>query len=285
MNSRRQSLTRITDDDTLIRMWLSGKGEKTKLLYRRTIKNFLEFVGVNLVDVCVEDVVQWKESLVYRNHSQNTVSLKLSIVRSLFSYAYKISYLNVNVMALMKVPPQVSAIHERFLEQEQVKKLISGAKEGRNLTLLVLIYTTGLRASEALGIDWKDLRPHSQGGQITIRMAKGGKIRTVLVNHSLWEKLQSLPRYSTTDAVFATARGNRLDRFQLHRIIKKAVEKAGVNPHISTHWLRHAHACHSLENGCDIDVLMRSLGHSSLTVTSQYLHARPNEGSSQFIDF
>lgn len=285
MISPRQSLTRITDDDTLIRMWLSGKGEKTKLLYHRNIKNFLEFVGVRLVDVCVEDVIQWKESLVYRNHSQNTVSLKLSIIRSLFSYAYKISYLNVNVMALMKVPPQVSAIHERFLEQEEVKKLISGAPEGRNLTLLILIYTTGLRASEALGIDWKDLIPHPMGGQITIRVAKGGKIRTVLVNHSLWEKLQSLPRYSTTDAVFATARGNRLDRFRLHRIIKKAAEKAGVNSHISTHWLRHAHACHSLENGCDIDVLMRSLGHSSLTVTSQYLHARPNEGSSQFIDF
>lgn len=285
MISPRQSLTRITDDDTLIRMWLSGKGEKTKLLYHRNIKNFLEFVGVRLVDVCVEDVIQWKESLVYRNHSQNTVSLKLSIIRSLFSYAYKISYLNVNVMALMKVPHQVSAIHERFLEQEEVKKLISGAPEGRNLTLLILIYTTGLRASEALGIDWKDLIPHPMGGQITIRVAKGGKIRTVLVNHSLWEKLQSLPRYSTTDAVFATARGNRLDRFRLHRIIKKAAEKAGVNSHISTHWLRHAHACHSLENGCDIDVLMRSLGHSSLTVTSQYLHARPNEGSSQFIDF
>ncbi len=51
-----------------------------------------------------------------------------------------------------------------------------------------------------------------------------------------------------------TNRGNRLDRHQLHRIIKAAANRAGINPHVSTHWLRHAHACHSLENGCDIDV-------------------------------
>ncbi|MGK7892921.1 MAG: tyrosine-type recombinase/integrase [Xenococcus sp. (in: cyanobacteria)] len=53
---------------------------------------------------------------------------------------------------------------------------------------------------------------------------------------------------------------------------------------VSAHWLRHAHAGHSLENECDIDVLMRSLGHSSLTVTSKYLHARSNEGSSLFLE-
>jgi integrase/recombinase XerD len=115
-------------------------------------------------------------------------------------------------------------------------------------------------------------------------MGKGEKIRTVLINQSLWQQLISLPRKEGTDAVFVTKFGNRLDRHQLHRIIKAAAERAGVNSHVSAHWLRHAHACHSLENGCDIDVLMRSLGHSSLTVTSKYLHARPNEGSSQFIE-
>jgi integrase/recombinase XerD len=161
--------------------------------------------------------------------------------------------------------------------------LIGAAKPGRDRSLLSLIYTTGLRASEALGIDWQDLQPRTNGGQVTV-MGKGGKVRTVLINQSLWQQLTSLPRHSSTDAVFVTSFGNRLDRHQLHRIIKAAASRAGVNPHVSAHWLRHAHACHSLENGCDIDVLMRSLGHSSLTVTSKYLHARPNEGSSQFID-
>ena len=149
--------------------------------------------------------------------------------------------------------------------------------------MLTLIYTTGLRATEALSINWRDLRPRKEGGQATIT-GKGGKVRTVLIGATLWKELKKLPHSEKTEAVFTTRFGNRLDRHQLHRIVKKAAEKAGINEHTSTHWLRHAHACHSLENGCDIDVLMRSLLHSSLTITSKYLHARPNEGSSQFID-
>ncbi len=291
MNSPHQPLTEISDDASLIQMWLTLKGRETKKLYTRTVRQFLEFVGTELADVHLEDLLQWMESLVYRRYSQNTVSLKISVVKSLFSYATKIGYLDFNVTAALSAPSQVNALHERFLEQEEVRKLIAAAKEGRELlaaalrsrSVLTLIYTTGLRASEALGIDWKDLQPRTHGGQVTV-MGKGEKIRTVLINQSLWQQLTSLPRHSSTDAVFVTFFGNRLDRHQLHRIIKGAAERAGVNPHVSAHWLRHAHACHSLENGCDIDVLMRSLGHSSLTVTSKYLHARPNEGSSQFIE-
>ncbi len=264
-------------------MWLTLKGLQTKKLYTRTARQFLEFVGRELADVHLEDLLQWMESLSFRRYSKNTISLKVSVVKSLFSYATKVGYLNFNVTAAFKAPSQVNALHERFLEQEEVRKLIGAAKQGRDRSLLSLIYTTGLRASEALGIDWKDLQPRTHGGQVTV-MGKGEKVRTVLINQSLWQQLISLPRHFSTDAVFVTKFGNRLDRHQLHRIIKAAAERTGVNSHVSAHWLRHAHACHSLENGCDIDVLMRSLGHSSLTVTSKYLHARPNEGSSQFIE-
>jgi integrase/recombinase XerD len=284
MNFPNQSLTEITDDASLIRIWLAGKGLPTQKLYTRTLRQFLEFVGKQLADVYLEDLVQWMESLVYRRYRKNTISLKVSVVKSLFSYATKVGYLDLNVTAALKAPAQVNAIHERFLEQEEVRKLLAAAQPGRDRCLLILIYSTGLRASEALGINWQDLQPRTNGAQVTV-MGKGERMRTVLINQYLWQELSSLPRKEGTDAVFVTKFGNRLDRHQLHRIIKGAAERAGVNSHVSAHWLRHAHACHSLENGCDIDVLMRSLGHSSLTVTSKYLHARPNEGSSQFIDF
>ncbi len=283
MISMHQPLTGAADDASLIRMWLSGKRSSTQFLYTRTVEHFLDFVGVSLADVRLEDLTQWMESLFLRGCSQNTIALKVSVVKSLFSYAWKVGYLNLNVTAAVVPPSAVSALHERILQQGEVKKLINAASPGRDRSVLTLIYSTGLRASEALGIDWFDLKPRSTGGQVTV-LGKGGKVRTVLISSSLWEQLQALPRHDSTGAVFVTNRGNRLDRHQLHRIIKAAANRAGVNPHVSTHWLRHAHACHSLENGCDIDVLMRSLGHSSLTVTSKYLHARPEEGSSQFID-
>jgi site-specific recombinase XerD len=82
----------------------------------------------------------------------------------------------------------------------------------------------------------------------------------------LWAELKQLPSSDKTEAVFLSRFGNRLDRHAIHRLIKKAVEKAGINPHTSAHWLRHAHACHSLNNGAGIDLLMKSLGHSSLAL-------------------
>ena len=275
------TITTATDDWKVISMWLSGKRKGTQRLYATVVRQFFQFVDKPLVKVVLDDLVLWIESLEL-HYSQNSIKLKVSIVKSLFSYAWKIGYLSVNIAKAVSAPSAVDALHERILEQSEVKKLIAAASPGRDRTLLTLIYSTGLRASEALGIDWKDLLARAKGGQVTV-MGKGGKVRTVLLSQSLWQQIMALPSSAKTDAVFITRSGNRLDRHRLHRIIKAAANRAGVNPHVSTHWLRHAHACHSLENGCDIDVLMRSLGHSSLTVTSKYLHARPEEGSSQFI--
>ena len=275
-------LTQARDDTEIIALWLSGKSKGTTAVYRHTIKQFLDFANLPLTEVMLEDLVRWMNSLLLRGYSQNTVSLKISTVKSLFGYAWRMGYLQVDMAKALKAPGTVSALSERILQQYEVKKLLEATKPGRNRVVLTLIYTTGLRASEALSINWQSLKPRKNGGQVRV-VGKGGKVRSVLIPPPLWEQLNSLPRHEHQEAVFVTKFGNRLDRHQLHRIVKAAAQKAGINPDVSAHWLRHAHACHSLENGCDLDVLMRSLGHSSLTVTSQYLHARPEEGSSQFI--
>lgn len=282
-------LTAATSDEEIISLWLQSKSRNTQQAYTRTVRAFLDFVDKPLANLTLDDLMLWVKSLGLR-YTTNSVKLKVSVIKSLFSYAWKVDYLEVNAAKVIPTPSGVDARHERFIEPSEVRKLIGGTRTQRDRCLLSLIYATGLRVSEALGIDWPDLKPRAQGGQVTVT-GKGGKVRTVLIGESLWLSLQSLPAVSAdrqgesdSEAVFVTRTGNRLDRHRLHRIIKAAAARAGVNPQVSAHWLRHAHACHSLENGCDLDVLMRSLGHSSLTVTSKYLHARPNEGSSQFID-
>ena len=276
--------THTTTDAQLIALWLLGKRHATKTSYATVVRQFRDFIGdKGLADVGLEDILLWLGSLELRGFTSSTINQRLAAIRSLFAFACKCGYLPLSVAQGVKTQPPSDVLHERILEQEEVKKLIGAAKSERDRLLLSLLYATGLRVSEICSLNWSDLKPRSSGGQATV-IGKGGKARTVLIGQGLWQQILGLERSQKTSAVFVSRTGRRLDRTMLHKIIKDCAERAGVNPHVSAHWLRHAHACHSLENGCDIDVLMRSLGHSSLTVTSKYLHARPNEGSSQFIE-
>jgi integrase/recombinase XerD len=213
----------------------------------------------------------------------------------------KSGYLSANPASMIKVPKPKDALNERILIDEEVKSLITAASSERDLLILKLIYILGLRVSELVGLNWSDFKPcrspelnsgacgavHSAptSDSVTVTVfGKGHKTRTLLINRQLWKQLQELPRSDKTEAVFLSRFGNRLDRHAVHRLIKKAVEASGINPHTSAHWLRHAHACHSLNNGAGIDLVMKSLGHSSLAVTSRYLHVQPSECTSKFID-
>lgn len=65
----------------------------------------------------------------------------------------------------------------------------------------------------------------------------------------------------------------------IHRIVKAAAVRAGIQGNVSAHWLRHSHASHALDRGANIALVRDTLGHSSLAVTSRYTHAKPNESS------
>ena len=74
-----------------------------------------------------------------------------------------------------------------------------------------------------------------------------------------------------------------LDRSRVLRIIQEAAKRAGVEGGVSPHWLRHAHATHSLERGAPIHLVQATLGHASVATTSRYLHLRPSQSSVEFI--
>jgi integrase/recombinase XerD len=225
----------------------------------------------------------WLESFQLRGKSQNTINNKLAAIKSLFSFGVKTGYLFANPASMIKTIKAKDALNERILQAEEVKSLINVADLERDRSILILLYILGLRISELVGLNWSDFQPTEEAIAVTI-FGKGHKTRTLLITRTLWSELKQLPRSDKTEAVFLSRFGNRLDRHAIHRLIKKAVEKAGINPHTSAHWLRHAHACHSLNNGAGIDLLMKSLGHSSLAVTSRYLHVQPSECTSKFID-
>jgi hypothetical protein len=81
--------------------------------------------------------------------------------------------------------------------------------------------------------------------------------------------------------VFRSRKGGSLDQSAVHRIVKAAAERAGLSAEVSAHWLRHAHASHSLDRGAPIHLVQQTLGHASVATTGRYLHARPTDSSAR----
>jgi integrase/recombinase XerD len=143
------------------------------------------------------------------------------------------------------------------------------------------MYGCGLRVSEVCSLTWGDLQPQKEGGKCTV-FGKGDKTRVVLIPSSVWQLLMKLPRL--IDAVFVSRTGRPLERTMVFRIVKDCAKRSGVSEKASCHWLRHSHASHAIESGCNLRLLQQSLGHSKLETTERYLHINPDSGSSQFIN-
>ena len=276
------SQTSATTDEKLITMWLHCKSQTSQKTYTSTVKQFLAFVGKGLRELKLEDIQMWSSSLEMR-YSATTVKNKVNAVKSLLSFGQKIGYLQFNVGSAVTTPNAKDSLSARILTHEDVVKLIEATSCQRDRIMLSVAYKCGLRRAELCGLTWSDLQPRGDSGQATV-YGKGSKTRTVLIPRKLWNELMSLPRSGKTDAVFVSRNGGGIKHTRLHYIVKEASREAGISDKASSHWLRHSHATEAIERGCNLHLLQQSLGHSSLAVTSKYLHARPEQGSGLFFE-
>jgi integrase/recombinase XerD len=146
----------------------------------------------------------------------------------------------------------------------------------RDRALLELLYGTGARISEAVGLDLDDLDPTE--GTVLLR-GKGSKERIVPVGSYALEAVHTYlvrgrPELSSTGtgvpALFLNARGGRLSRQSAWTVLVRAAERAGVRAEVSPHTLRHSFATHLLDGGADVRVVQELLGHASVTTTQVY---------------
>ncbi len=283
--SLENKVTNATCDRELILIWLGGKSNTTQVSYNSTVTKFIEFIAKPLSDVKLEDLQLWERGLKAR-FKLTTVANKVLVIKSLFSFGVKTGYLSLNVGSFLKTPKAKESLAEKILDVSDVKGLIKyGVRNERDRLLLSLMYGCGLRVSEAIGLTWDDLRSHGDGGKATV-FGKGSKTRMVLIPDKLWQQVKEFEKYHRVNQyVFISRHHNQMDRSVVHRMIKRASRRAGIDPRASAHWLRHSHASHSLEAGCNLRLLQQSLGHASVTTTEKYLHISPDAGSSQFIDF
>ncbi|MDR9403605.1 MAG: tyrosine-type recombinase/integrase [Halothece sp. Uz-M2-17] len=264
-----------------ITRWLnSRRKDSTRGTYEVTIKQFLAYAQKPLETILPTDIEEWLWHLEQK-YKMNTVKGKLSAVKSFFTFAVRRGYLPTNVGAMVEGSRKPKEnLAEKILTREECLAIINAGKAGRDRAILKFLYATGVRVSELCGLRWRDLSPNGGGGQATI-YGKGDKTRVVLIPRSIWLEIAELPRCN--EFVFTNRYETTLSRIAIHKMIKEAVRKSGVDKPVSAHWFRHSHATLAIEGGCDLHLLQQSLGHSSLEITSKYLHARPNQGSSEFL--
>ncbi len=272
-------------DVNLVELWLSLKtSNHTRRAYAADVAAFFSFVRKPLASVTLTDLQAWAGHLDTRLLKPASRNRALTAVKSLLSFAQETGYLPFNIGAAVRLRPGRDALAQRILDEHEVARLIAGAPEGRNRVLLRLLYVTGLRVSEVCGLQWGDVLPRPEGGQITV-FGKGGKTRTILLKPGIWEQLLSIRGDAPPlDPVFRSRnRGRALDVSQVRRIVYAAARNADLERKVSPHWMRHAHASHALDHNAPIHLVQATLGHASISTTGRYLHARPTESSGFYL--
>lgn len=272
-------------DQHLIELWLHGRSRHTQRSYRADAKRFLGAVTKPLHHVTLGDIQGFAGQLIEAGLEPPSAYRTLSAVKSLFAFGHRLGYLPFDVARPLRLPALRNALAERILDETDVLRMIALENMPRNKCLLMTLYAGGLRVAELCSLKWSDLQSRDTAGQISV-FGKGGKTRTVLMPQSVWNALMSLRKVAKNgDPVFRSRKGGHLDESMVWRIVRKAAKRAGIEKAVSCHWMRHAHASHALDRGAPIHLVQATLGHSSISTTGRYLHARPTDSSSRYLPF
>ncbi|WP_414545307.1 tyrosine-type recombinase/integrase [Nostoc sp. CCY0012] len=270
--------------DRLLDMWLHGKSRHTQQAYRRYARAFLEFANAPLPELGLAHLQAWSDQLPGSESSRKTA---VSAIKSLFTFAHEVGLIQVNPGRAMKLPKPKDCLSERILSEGEIHAMFALETDIRNKLILKTLYYCGLRVSELVSLQWKNAIARQAGGQLTI-FGKGRKTRVVLVPVALWRELEVYRGDADSDAPIFRSREQNADgnyhmsRVQAWRVVKAAAARIGIKDP-SPHWLRHAHASHSLDRGAPIHLVQQTLGHESVATTSRYLHARPGDSSSLYL--
>ncbi len=260
--------------------------------YRGDLGRFLRFLSRDFFDRRPEEIApgdvdalairSFVASLARSGIGKRSQSRTLSSVRGLFRFACREGDVGDNPAARVKSPRHARHL-PRHLRPGEIETLLEAADgeeplDRRDRALLELLYASGLRVGELIGLDWSDLDLAARTLRVT---GKGGKERLVPFGAPAAEALQrwleswdSIRQRAadTAEPVFLNYRGHRLSTRSVRRIVDRYVDRAAIASGVHPHTLRHTFATHLLEGGADLRTIQELLGHSSLSTTQRYTH-------------
>ena len=250
--------------------------------YRSDLEQFSAFIQLHfevedLLSVTTMMVRSWISHWMDQGMAVSTVHRKVSSLQAYYRFERKQGRLVQNPMQGI-VKPKKTNILPQYLEVVQAEQMYQPREQGwealRNSLILQLLYETGMRRSELLGIQEKDI--DWSKGQVRV-LGKRNKIRVIPISPTLIQELQVLRDENrtvseTSSFLFLNTKGEPLSTFQLYQIVKRQLSKWTTLKKRSPHILRHSFASHMLNQGADLNVIKEILGHSSLAATQVYTH-------------
>jgi len=286
-----------TTDQQMLRLWLDSKRSKhTRRAYAQDLKVFNDFLAAlppqsaeggrrpdKLHEITVMHIEAFLRHMERHKVPPRTQARRLSSIKSLLTFAQQTGYLHFNVGSVVKLPPFPDGIAERILSESEVHACIYAAPKGRDRAVLRFLYSTGCRNEELRRVRWEHL--HYREARMAVQLfGKGGRTRYVAVPLDLRTELEGLRRANMSGFVFESCGGKQLGEKDVWRIVQRAARRAGITRQISPHCFRHSHASHALSRGADIQVVQKTLGHTSIRTTGDYLHIERGDSSAMYLD-
>ena len=252
--------------------------ENTTKSYERDLKKLNSFlIDLNVSgysEISSETCSAWIGNLYSQNNNPRSIQRHLSSAKGFFRFLKKNNLIQSSPFELVTAPKSSSNLPD-VLSPEDVEQLLnfkpSNMIEIRDMAIVELMYSSGLRVSETVNINLNDFEEDKSFLRV---LGKGSKTRLVpmgryavnAINEWLKEREKIL---NNTDALFLNAKGTRLTVRSVQLRLKKMAIKQGLPP-IHPHMLRHSFATHMLESSGDLRTIQELLGHSSLSTTQIY---------------
>jgi integrase/recombinase XerD len=261
-----------------------GLAENSVLGYRRDLAEFVEFLQESrrtLSEVNRDHLRDFLSSLYRRGLAARSVARHLVSLRNLFRFLVKEGTIRKDPTAEIDAP-HIGQRLPKYMSTDEVDALLQQPDPStplglRDKAMLELLYATGLRVSELIGLSWSDLEVNL--GVLRCR-GKGSKERLIPVGKSALRAVEdyvqrgrpALAKGRNSPFLFLNRRGGGLSRVGFWKLIVRYGRAAGILTDITPHELRHSFATHLLERGADLRSVQLMLGHSDISTTQIYTH-------------
>lgn len=278
MNEAKYFLCRLIYDYLDFLENIKGLSKNTTSSYQRDLNKlskFLQASDINSFNGLSEEICSaWIADLFHHNVSARSIQRHISSAKGFFNYLKKIGLVTDSPFDLISSPKSPSHLPS-VLSPEEVSQLLNfkpkNAQEKRDLAIIELIYSSGLRVSEAVNVNLNDFEDNKNFLRV---LGKGSKTRLVPVGRYAQNAINDWAvereKLSTNDnALFVNLGGNRISTRSVQERIKNIAIMQGLPP-VNPHMLRHSFATHLLESSGDLRSIQELLGHSSLSTTQIY---------------